>query len=72
MHEHMGAGVQEGVQHSTWEYETMSVGCSKRGEHGCKKAQGSKVVRMHDTNPQGAGGDKEGGGKGNCQSVCQG
>ena len=39
MHEHMGAGVQEGVQRSTWEYETMSAGCSKKGggAHGCKK-----------------------------------
>ena len=52
MCEHMGTGVQEGVQCSTWEYKTMSVGCSKRGGgvgakrvHGCKK--GHKGARVH-------------------------
>ena len=78
MCEHMGTGVQEGVQCSTWEYKTMSVGCSKRGggwvQKGCMGAKkGTRVQGCIDVSYQATGsrwGERRG--KKNCQSVCLG
>ena len=66
----MGTGVQEGVQHSTWGYETTSMGCSKKGRRmGAKK--GAREQGCTDTSYQATGsrwGGRRGGGRN--PSVC--